>query len=158
MGLFSKKAEKKAAGPSEAPAPDDPVHIRVRNIHKAFGPYQILKGVDLDLYRGKINIIIGGSGKGKSVLLKHVIALLKPDQGQIFIDGTDIVPLDNYQLQDVRKKFGMLFQYAALFDSMSVFDNVAFPLREHTRFSVLGERDPGSGDDAAQSAGARALC
>ncbi len=113
---------------------EDPVQIRVRGIHKTFGDkHHVLRGVDLDILRGKINVIIGGSGEGKSVLMKHLMGLLKPDQGEILVDGVDIVPLDDYQLNEVRRKFGMLFQYAALFDSMTVFDNVAFPLREHRK-------------------------
>jgi phospholipid/cholesterol/gamma-HCH transport system ATP-binding protein len=95
----------------------------------------VLRGVDLDVERGRINIIIGGSGQGKSVLMKHLMGLLKPDSGQILVDGDDIVPLDDYQLNGVRKKFGMLFQYAALFDSLTVEENVAFPLHEHTKLT-----------------------
>jgi phospholipid/cholesterol/gamma-HCH transport system ATP-binding protein len=138
--VADKQDTPKNGGQNGAPG-EDPVHIRVRGVHKAFGPHQVLKGVDVDLYRGKINIIIGGSGQGKSVLLRHVIALMKPDSGQIFIDGQDIVPMDTYQLNEVRKKFGMLFQYAALFDSMTVMDNIAFPLREHTRLSEKEIKD-----------------
>jgi phospholipid/cholesterol/gamma-HCH transport system ATP-binding protein len=112
----------------------DPVQIRVRGLHKTFGDHQhVLRGLNLDVLRGNMNVIIGGSGEGKSVLMKHLMGLLKPDAGQIFVDGVDLVPLDDYQLNVVRRKFGMLFQYAALFDSMSVFDNVAFPLREHRK-------------------------
>ena len=117
-----------------AEARQDPVQIRVRGLHKTFGDkHHVLRGVDLDVLRGKINVIIGGSGEGKSVLMKHLMGLLKPDRGQILVDGVDLVPLDDYQLNELRRKFGMLFQYAALFDSMTVFDNVAFPLREHRR-------------------------
>jgi len=113
---------------------EDPICIRVRGLHKTFGDrHHVLRGVDLDIERGKINVIIGGSGEGKSVLMKHLMGLLKPDRGQIIVDGVDIVPLDDYELNRVRRKFGMVFQYAALFDSMSVFDNVAFPLREHRK-------------------------
>jgi phospholipid/cholesterol/gamma-HCH transport system ATP-binding protein len=107
-------------------------------LYKSFGENNevpVLAGVDLDLYRGKINIIIGGSGSGKSVLLKHVIALIKPDAGDITIDGVSIIGKDEFELQSVRRKFGMLFQYSALFDSMSVFDNIAFPMREHTKLT-----------------------
>jgi phospholipid/cholesterol/gamma-HCH transport system ATP-binding protein len=112
----------------------DLICIRVRGIHKTFGDnHHVLKGVDLDVERGRINVIIGGSGEGKSVLMKHLMGLLKPDRGEIVVDGTDIVSLDDYQMNALRRKFGMLFQYAALFDSMSVFDNVAFPLREHRK-------------------------
>jgi phospholipid/cholesterol/gamma-HCH transport system ATP-binding protein len=92
----------------------------------------VLDGADLDLYRGKINFVIGASGTGKSVLLRHVIGLMKPDAGHIFVDGEDVIPMGDYELAKLRKKFGMVFQYSALFDSMTVLDNVAFPLREHT--------------------------
>ena len=107
--------------------------IQIRDLHKSFGEHKVLRGVDLDIERGKINIIIGGSGQGKSVLMKHLMGLLKPDRGQILVDGEDIVPLDDYALNRVRRKFGMLFQYAALFDSLTVGENVAFPLVEHTK-------------------------
>ncbi len=107
--------------------------IQIRDLHKSFGEHKVLRGVDLDIERGKINIIIGGSGQGKSVLMKHLMGLLKPDRGQILVDGEDIVPLDDYALNRVRRKFGMLFQYAALFDSLTVGENVAYPLVEHTK-------------------------
>jgi phospholipid/cholesterol/gamma-HCH transport system ATP-binding protein len=107
--------------------------IRVRNLQKHFGDQHVLRGINIDITRGKINVVIGGSGAGKSVILKHLIGLLKPDEGQIFVDGQDIVPLDDYALFKVRTKFGMLFQYAALFDSMTVEENVMFPLLEHRR-------------------------
>ncbi len=107
--------------------------IRVRGIEKSFGDHHVLRGIDLDVERGKINIVIGGSGQGKSVLMKHLMGLLKPDKGQIWVDGEDIVPLDDVQMNRVRLKFGMAFQYSALFDSLTVEENVAFPLVEHTR-------------------------
>jgi phospholipid/cholesterol/gamma-HCH transport system ATP-binding protein len=116
--------------------PDDPAQrnerwqIRIRGLHKTFGPQHVLRGIDLDLERGKTNIIIGGSGQGKSVLMKHLMGLLKPDQGQIWVDGEDIVPLGDVQMGRLRRKFGMVFQYAALFDSMNVVENIAFPLLE----------------------------
>ena len=109
--------------------------IRVRGIQKRFGEHHVLKGVDLDVERGKINIIIGGSGQGKSVLMKHLMGLLKPDAGHIFVDGEDVVPMNDVELNRVRRKFGMLFQYAALFDSLTVEENVAFPLVEHSKMS-----------------------
>jgi phospholipid/cholesterol/gamma-HCH transport system ATP-binding protein len=93
----------------------------------------VLRGIDLDIERGRINTIIGGSGQGKSVIVKHIMGLLKPDAGRILIDGTDIVPLSDFELNQVRRKMGMLFQYSALFDSMTVEENVAFPLLEHRR-------------------------
>jgi phospholipid/cholesterol/gamma-HCH transport system ATP-binding protein len=109
--------------------------IRIRGIKKSFGTHQVLKGVDLDLDRGKINIIIGGSGQGKSVLMKHLMGLLKPDEGHIYVDGKDVVAMDDVQINKERLKFGMSFQYSALFDSLTVEENVAFPLVEHTQKS-----------------------
>jgi phospholipid/cholesterol/gamma-HCH transport system ATP-binding protein len=129
---------------SEASADSDPVHIRIKGLYKAFGEnkeHKVLTGVDLNLYRAKINVIIGGSGSGKSILLKHVIAIIEPDSGEILIDGVNIVGKDDFELQPIRKKFGMLFQYSALFDSMSIFDNIAFPIREHTKFSEKQVKD-----------------
>ncbi|MBN1770142.1 MAG: ABC transporter ATP-binding protein [Deltaproteobacteria bacterium] len=114
----------------------DAIHIKVEDLHKAYGDNQVLRGVDLDLYRGRINVVIGGSGAGKTVLLRQLIALEKPDRGRILLDGDDIVPLDEVLLNRIRRRFGMVFQMSALFDSMSVFENVAFPLREHTRFGA----------------------
>jgi phospholipid/cholesterol/gamma-HCH transport system ATP-binding protein len=103
--------------------------IEVRDLKKHFGPNPILDGVNLRIEKGESVVIIGRSGGGKSVLLKHLVALLKPDSGQVLIDGEDIVPLDERQLLRVRRKFGMLFQGAALFDSMTVAENVAFAFR-----------------------------
>jgi phospholipid/cholesterol/gamma-HCH transport system ATP-binding protein len=113
----------------------DDVVIRIRNLHRAFNDQQVLVGVDLDVPHGRTTVVIGRSGIGKSVLLKHIIGLMKPDEGQIWIDGEDVTPLPIKEMDHVRRKFGMLFQNAALFDSMNVFDNVAFPLREHTRLN-----------------------
>ncbi|MFV9691615.1 MAG: ABC transporter ATP-binding protein [Desulfobacteria bacterium] len=106
--------------------------IELVDVCKSFKGQKVLDGVNLSVDSGRITVIIGRSGGGKSVLLKHIIGLLKPDKGQILIDGTDIAKLNDRQLNDVRKVFGMLFQNAALFDSMSVGENVAFPLKEHT--------------------------
>jgi phospholipid/cholesterol/gamma-HCH transport system ATP-binding protein len=106
--------------------------IRIRGIKKAFGAHEVLKGVDLDIERGRINIIIGGSGQGKSVLMKHLMGLLKPDAGHIYVDGQDVVAMDDVEINKARLKFGMSFQYSALFDSLTVEENVAFPLVEHT--------------------------
>jgi phospholipid/cholesterol/gamma-HCH transport system ATP-binding protein len=106
--------------------------IKLVDLHKSFGRQKVLDGLDLDIEEGKTTVIIGRSGGGKSVLLKHIIGLLRPEKGQILIDGTDITKLNDRALNEIRKKFGMLFQEAALFDSMTVGENVAFPLREHT--------------------------
>jgi phospholipid/cholesterol/gamma-HCH transport system ATP-binding protein len=111
----------------------DPVHVRVREVAKTYAGHAVLKNVSFDIYRGKTNVIIGASGSGKTVFLRQLIRLEKPDSGRIEVDGLDIVPLNEVQLNEARKKFGMVFQMSALFDSMDVFDNVAFPLREHTK-------------------------
>ena len=107
--------------------------IRVVDLHKTFGRQHVLKGVNLDLEAGKITTIIGGSGSGKTVLLKHLNALLLPDRGSVLVSGQNITKLNQTALNEVRKKFGVLFQGAALLDSMTVYDNVAFPLRERTK-------------------------
>lgn len=107
--------------------------IRLVDVHKSFGPQKVLDGIDLVIEDGMTTVIIGRSGGGKSVLLKHLIGLIKPDRGQVLVGDVDIAGLDDRALNEVRKQFGMLFQEAALFDSMTVGENVAFPLREHSR-------------------------
>src|ERR1041384_548582 len=107
--------------------------IRVVDLYKTFGRQEVLKGVNLELETGKITTIIGGSGSGKTVLLKHLNALLLPDRGNVLVDGTDIFKLGQRALNEIRRKFGVLFQGAALLDSMTLYENVAFPLREKTR-------------------------
>ena len=109
--------------------------IRLVNISKSFNDHVVLDQLNLTAESEKITVIIGQSGCGKSVLLKHMIALMRPDFGQIIVDGEDITALNDKELNRIRKKFGMLFQDAALFDSMTVGENVAFPIREHTRLS-----------------------
>jgi len=109
--------------------------IKLTNLHKTFGSQKVLDGLNLTIPEGQITAIIGPSGEGKSVLLRHIIGLMQPDSGQIEIDGESIIGIRRSQLNRIREKFGMLFQNAALFDSMSVFENVAFPLREKTAFS-----------------------
>jgi len=107
--------------------------IRVQNLHKSFGRQPVLCGLSLDVATSEIMVIIGRSGGGKSVLLKHLIGLLHPDSGAILVDGTDITKLRGAALDSIRERYGVVFQGGALFDSMSVFDNVAFPLREKSR-------------------------
>jgi len=109
--------------------------IKVIELYKSFGRQQVLKGVNLELQTGKITTIIGGSGSGKTVLLKHLNALLLPDKGSVIVDGTDITKASENTLNNIRQKFGVLFQGAALLDSMTIFQNVAFPLREKTKLS-----------------------
>ena len=115
--------------------------IEVVGLHKRFGEHEVLKGIDLVVEEGSTVVILGGSGSGKTVLMKHMIGLLKPDLGQVLVEGEDIVPLGAAELEVVRRKFGMVFQAAALFDSMTVFENVSFPLREHTRMSEAQMRE-----------------
>ena len=106
--------------------------IRVQGLWKSFARQPVLRGVNLEVATGEIMIIIGRSGGGKSVLLKHLLGLLRPDSGAVLVDGTDITRLRGAPLEAVRRRYGVVFQGGALFDSMSVFDNVAFPLREKT--------------------------
>ncbi|PYM39402.1 MAG: ABC transporter ATP-binding protein [Candidatus Rokuibacteriota bacterium] len=106
--------------------------IRVENLRKSFGGQPVLKGVNLEVNRGEIMIVIGQSGGGKTVLLKHLLGLLRADAGRIVVAGVDITELRGEALDAVRRRYGVVFQGGALFDSMSVFDNVAFPLRERT--------------------------
>jgi len=107
--------------------------LEVRDLHKAFGDKVVLDGVSFALQPGESLVVVGPSGTGKSVLLKHLIGLLRPDSGTVLVDGQDLWALDAVAQSEVRKKFGMSFQEGALFDSMSVFDNVAFPLRRSGR-------------------------
>jgi phospholipid/cholesterol/gamma-HCH transport system ATP-binding protein len=107
--------------------------IRVDELWKSFGEKQVLRGISLDVEAGTTFVVLGASGSGKTVLLKHVIGLLRPDRGSVEVDGKTITRLEGRALTDARQVFGMVFQGAALFDSMTVFDNVAFPLREKQR-------------------------
>ena len=104
--------------------------ISVRNLHKQLGQQHVLRGLDLDVARGETCVILGRSGGGKSVFLKHLIGLFKPTSGEVFVDGEEISQLPERKLGTLRKKVGILFQGGALFDSMNVEENIAFPLRE----------------------------
>jgi phospholipid/cholesterol/gamma-HCH transport system ATP-binding protein len=115
---------------------ENDVLIRIEGLTKQFRNIPVLRNLDLNIYRGETIVIIGQSGQGKSVLLKHIIGLIKPDSGQIFIEGTDVVPLNEARLNNFRKRFGVLFQGAALFDSLTVGENVAFGLQMHTRLNL----------------------
>ncbi len=108
--------------------------IELRNIHKSFGSLVVLKGIDLKIERGKTTVVLGESGTGKSVLLKIIVALLRPDRGRVFFENQDLTRLPERKLAEIRTKFGFLFQAGALFDSMTAAENVAFPLREHTNY------------------------
>ena len=122
--------------------------IEIEDLHKSFDGFEVLKGVSLRIEKGEIIALIGRSGDGKSVLLKHVAGLMKPDRGLVVVDGNDVATLKGKALSQLRSRLGFLFQGGALFDSMTVFDNAAFPLREKTRLSeeeikekVLSELD-----------------
>ena len=110
------------------------VLIRLEDLWKSFGPLQVLKGLKLDICKGETVVIIGGSGSGKSVILKHIIGLLRPDRGRVVFDHIVISEESEKNLAQVRERFGMVFQGAALFDSMTVLENVAFGLRRHTDY------------------------
>lgn len=109
--------------------------IEVKNLHKSFGSQRVLNGVNLRIEKGEAVVIIGASGGGKSVLLKHIIGLSSPDSGEVLVDGQNIACLNERKLIEVRRKFGMLFQSAALFDSMTVEENVGFVLRREGKLS-----------------------
>lgn len=110
---------------------DEGAFLRFEQVHKAFGAKKVLTGVDLSVTKGETIVVLGGSGSGKSVLLRHAIGLMRPDSGAVYVEGQPIQELDEDELIPIRKKVGMLFQSAALFDSMNVFENVAFSLRQH---------------------------
>jgi len=115
--------------------------IELRNIDKSFGGRQVLRDLTVSVEQGESLVIVGGSGTGKSVTLKHIIGLLRPDRGQVLIDGHDITVMKDVELNQFRRRFGMSFQEGALFDSMSVFENIAFPLRRHTKMTEGEIRD-----------------
>lgn len=130
VGLFSRK-------PKEKPQPSTPIptedHIFVDDVKKSFGSTHVIHGITMHLRRHETAVIIGGSGAGKTTLLRMLIGLERPSSGHIWVDGEDMAGLDDYEMNRMRQKFGMVFQYAALLDSLTVFDNVAFPLREHKK-------------------------
>ncbi len=112
--------------------------IRMENLYKSFEGLEVLRGVSLQVEKGEILALIGGSGHGKTVILKHVAGLMRPDRGNVYVDGRDVYGLRGDELEQLRSRLGFLFQSGALFSSLTVFDNVAFPLREKTR---LGEKE-----------------
>ena len=109
--------------------------IEFIDIHKSFGPKHVLKGVSVTVDTGRVVFIVGTSGAGKSVLVKHLVGLIRPDRGQVILDGQDITHLSEREFYPVRKKCAMVFQHSTLFDSMSLVDNVALPLRKHFKMS-----------------------
>ncbi len=138
----SRLARGAAVVPVEGPrAIDDTPVIELVGVHKQFGGKQVLKGIDLKIYPRRITMLIGASGSGKSVIIKHIMGLFKPTAGQIRVFGEDIVPMDTIALNKVRRHFGLLFQHAALLDWLSVAENVAFPLRERRETPKAEIRD-----------------
>ncbi len=142
--------------------------IRLNNLHKRFGRLVVLDGVNLTIERGQSVVIIGASGSGKSVLLKHIVGLLKPDEGEVWYEDTRVDTLPERKLMEIRRHFGFLFQMGALFDSLNVFDNIAFPITEHTqkrpdevasvvnqKLSLIGLPDVGKKMPAELSGGQR---
>lgn len=125
--------------PAPSEAPTDPI-IRLAGVRKRFGRHVVLDGVDLDIPPRQTTVVLGPSGSGKSVMLKHMVGLLRPDAGQVFFDGRRIDHLRDRELRTVRLQVGFLFQLGALFDSDTVAENVAFPLVEHTRLSAAERR------------------
>lgn len=111
-----------------------PTHIHLENIHKRFGKLVVLDGVTLNIPERESVVVLGPSGTGKSVLLKHIVGLLRPDAGEVYFRNQRIDQMNERQLEPIRQRFGFLFQQSALFDSFNVYENVAFPLREHTDF------------------------
>jgi phospholipid/cholesterol/gamma-HCH transport system ATP-binding protein len=133
MGVMADSSTTAIAPPAkDAAKPATPL-IELKHVYKSFGWLTVLKDVSLSINAGDSIVIIGGSGTGKSVLLKHIVGLLKPDRGEVWFDGKRVDELDDRTLMEVRQRIGFLFQMGALFDSLNVRDNIAFPLREHTR-------------------------
>jgi phospholipid/cholesterol/gamma-HCH transport system ATP-binding protein len=120
--------------PSAAQSPAEPM-ISVIGLYKSFGEKEVLRGIDLEVGRGESLMLVGGSGAGKSVFIKHLIGLLQPDEGNVVVDGVDLTRASPEAVLELRKRFGMTFQEGALFDSMTVADNIAFPIRRHTEKS-----------------------
>ena len=112
-------------------SPAAPPMIDVQDLYKSFNGFPVLKGISLQMAEGTTTVVLGGSGSGKTVLMKHIMGLFKPDQGRVVVDGQDVSTMGRQELSTFRERMGMVFQSAALFDSMTVGDNVAFPLREH---------------------------
>ena len=126
------------ATPIDSPPAIDPrpaertATMQVRDVHKKFGDFRVLQGLNIEFVDDAITTVLGPSGTGKSVLLKHLVGLLEPDQGEVLVFGQDIWKASEDERYELRKRFGVLFQDGALFGSMNIFDNVAFPLRKHT--------------------------
>jgi phospholipid/cholesterol/gamma-HCH transport system ATP-binding protein len=121
-------------------APQGSAKILLEGVHKSFGPKRVLAGVDLQLFPGESLVVIGGSGTGKSVMIKAILGLIRPDKGRIWVDGQDIMRLSTHRQEKLMRSFGMLFQGAALFDSLKVWENVAFALTQGQGLSRAAAR------------------
>ncbi|MCG3124060.1 MAG: putative ribonucleotide transport ATP-binding protein mkl [Phycisphaerales bacterium] len=128
-----------SGAPSAASAA--PPLIRLIDVHKSFGPQRVLEGFNLDIYPGQTTVVLGPSGTGKSVMLKHIVGLLRPDSGQVLFDGNRVDTLNERELKPIRLQVGLLFQMGALFDSMTVEENLEFPMIEHTEMTPEQRRD-----------------
>jgi phospholipid/cholesterol/gamma-HCH transport system ATP-binding protein len=128
----SPRSSRASEGRADAPEPSKDIVV-LKEVRKRFGDQEVLRGIDMVLRRNETTCVVGGSGAGKTTLLRLVVALDRPTSGNIYVDGEDIVTMGERELNRVRQKFGMVYQYAALLDSINVIDNVAFPLVEHTR-------------------------
>lgn len=106
--------------------------IEFRDVHKYFGPKKVLRGLNFKIKEGTVAVVMGPSGTGKSTVIKHIVGLLKPTSGEVIVEGIDVAKADEEALLEIRKKIGFAFQFGALFDSMSIYENISFPLREHT--------------------------
>ncbi|HUJ27969.1 MAG TPA: ABC transporter ATP-binding protein [Myxococcales bacterium] len=124
-----------------SPQPQAQPVIDVQDLYKAFAGFEVLKGIDLKMMEGTTTVVLGGSGSGKTVLMKHIMGLFKPDRGRVLVDGQDVSHMGRTDLAKFRERMGMVFQTSALFDSMTVGDNVAFPLREHSDLSEAEIRE-----------------
>jgi phospholipid/cholesterol/gamma-HCH transport system ATP-binding protein len=120
---------------------DDGYIIKLVNVEKSFGSQKILRGLNLNIVEGRTSVIVGGSGQGKSLTIKHILGLMKPTSGKVLVYGKDINRISKKELKEIRSDFGVLFQNSALFDSMTIFDNVALPLRERTNMTEAEIRD-----------------
>jgi phospholipid/cholesterol/gamma-HCH transport system ATP-binding protein len=140
--LASSDGRKRQARGKQKPAPEKvEAIISLQGVTKSFGSHTVLQDITFDVPKGKITAILGPSGTGKSVLLKNIIGLLRPEAGDIIVDGENIVGMKEKDLYRIRRKFGVLFQDGALFGSLNLYDNIAFPLREHTRKSEKEVRE-----------------
>jgi phospholipid/cholesterol/gamma-HCH transport system ATP-binding protein len=128
------------AYPKLAPMPSDDIVV-LKEVRKSFGDTEVLKGIDMVCLRNETTCIVGGSGAGKTTLLRLIVALDRATSGHIYVDGEDIVPMGERELNRVRQKFGMVYQYAALLDSITVLENVEFPLVEHTKLGAAARRE-----------------